>query len=280
MNYRGIVRLNSALRRDMDDLITRVPEPTLSGPSPFLLIVQHGPQTLPPKNHGLPFAPHPHRGFETVTFIRHGALLHEDSRSGARVVHAGGVQWMTAGSGIVHNEAAPPELRRDGGQLELVQLWLNLPSRLKASPPRYVGLEASDIPSISTDSGRATVNVIAGRFGDTVGAIHSLTDATILTVDLKAGGSITLPAPVGRAVLLYVVEGAIATDGKSVEQFTRVEFDESGERVMIKALRDAHLVYGHAPVIEEPVAAQGPFVMTTQEELAQAARDYEAGRFN
>ena len=107
---RNIISQNAAIRQDMAQLITRVPQPTLSGPSPFLLIAHHGPQTLPPNNQGLPFSRHPHRGFETVTFVRRGSLVHEDSHSGEQIVHAGGVQWMTAGSGVVHNESVPREL--------------------------------------------------------------------------------------------------------------------------------------------------------------------------
>src|SRR5471030_233977 len=277
---RNIASHNPAIRQDMANLITRVPEPTMSGPSPFLLIAHHGPQTLPPNNDGLPFTRHPHRGFETVTFIRHGALMHEDSRTGSRVVHAGGVQWMTAGSGVTHNESAPLELRRDGGYLEVLQLWVNLPSRLKGVAPNYVGLEASDIPNVSMDAGRVSVHVVAGRFGDTEGAMQSLTDTTMLTIEFNAGGMVTLPATVGRSIFLYVVEGTISIGGQTIEQHTRIEFDQGGDEITLGATDNAYVIYGHAPLIDEPVAARGPFVITTYEEVVEAVRDFQDGLYN
>ncbi|MFC7518807.1 pirin-like C-terminal cupin domain-containing protein [Herbaspirillum sp. GCM10030257] len=124
-----------------------------------------------------------------------------------------------------------------------------------------------------------TVHVVAGQFGDTTGAMQSLTDATMQAIDLKAGGSVTLPAPAGRAVFLYVVEGTVDIGDEKVEQYTRVEFDQSGDEITLTATDTAHVIYGHAPLIEEPVTARGPFVMTTHEEVVQAARDFQAGRF-
>lgn len=279
MIHRKIIKRTVATRHDIGNLVTRAPPLTLLGPSPFLLIAHHGPQIFPPNNAGLPFEPHPHRGFETVTFIRQGGLLHEDSRSAARVVHAGGVQWMTAGSGVIHNESAPPELRRDGGTLEMLQLWLNLPSRLKGSPPRYVGVEADEIPAIRRDDGRVIVHLVAGTFDDRPGPVQSLTEATMLVVDFKAGGRIELPAPAGRDLFLYVVEGEIAIGNERIAPHTRLEFDHAGDGVMLSASSDATIIFGHAPLIEEPVAARGPFVMTTADELMQAVLDYQAGRF-
>lgn len=279
MTDRKILGRTSARREDIGNLVTRYPPPALSGPSPFLLIAHHGPQVFPPNNAGLPFSPHPHRGFETVTFIRCGQLLHEDSRSGPRVVHEGGVQWMTAGSGVVHNEAAPAEFRRTGGSLELLQLWLNLPSRLKDVPPKYDGVEAEEITAISHDDGRVTVNLVAGSFGGRTGPIRSLTDATLLSADFKAGGSVALPALRGRDVFLYVVDGVISVGGETVERHTRVELDRTGDQVAVSAPEDATIIFGCADLIEEPVAAHGPFVMTTPDELVQAVRDYQLGRF-
>ena len=258
MTERTIVNKGVARREDNHDLITRIPPVTMSGPTPFLLIVHHGPQVYPPNNHGLPFAPHPHRGFETITFVRTGALLHEDSRSSPRIVHGGGVQWMTAGSGIVHNESAPPAFRKDGGPLEVLQLWLNLPSALKDAPPHYV---------------------VAGRFEDTMAPIRSLTDATMLVVDLAPGGTVVLPAPEGRSLFLYVIEGDVIIGGERVEQYSRVMFGDMGDRVTVTSTDGGTIIYGHAPPINESVAARGPFVMTTATELVQAARDYQAGLF-
>lgn len=279
MTDRRIVARLPATRVDNAGLVTRIPAPRLSGPSPFLVITHHGPQIFPPNNTGFPFGPHPHRGFETVTFIRSGQLLHEDSRSPPRLVRSGGVQWMTAGLGVVHNESAPPEFMRNGGLMEMLQLWLNLPSKLKNALPNYVGLEAEDIPTLLSDDELVAHHLVAGQLEGQRGPIQSLTDVTMLVLDLQAGGRTALPAQPGRDVFLYVVEGAIDIAGEIVEPFTRVEFDRTGDCVSISASRDATVIFGCADLIEEPVAARGPFVMTTQDELVQAARDYQAGRF-
>jgi quercetin 2,3-dioxygenase len=144
MTAKTVLALHAAQRDDIGDLTTRRPLPGsgLDQLDPFLLLNHHGPQTYGPNNSGLPFGPHPHRGFETVTFVLDGELAHRDSAGHESVITAGGVQWMTAGSGLVHEEVSPEAFRRDGGSLELLQLWVNLPGRLKMSPPRYVGLQA------------------------------------------------------------------------------------------------------------------------------------------
>jgi len=186
---------------------------------------------------------------------------------------------MTAGSGVTHSETAPPELRRDGGRVEILQLWLNLPSKLKGVDPGYVGLEASDIPHVTLDDGRVVVDVVSGQFGEQQGAMHSLTGAAMFSVTLQAGGSLSLHAPADRAIFFYVADGAITVNGDEVDAYTRLEFDSNGDEINISTASGAYLIYGHAPWIHEPVAARGPFVMTTQEELIQAGRDFQAGRF-
>ena len=148
---RPVLRLHPAHRDDIGDLITRrpVPGPGLDQVDPFLFLNHHGPQTYPPNNAGLPFGPHPHRGFETVTFILDGELAHNDSGGGESIIKAGGIQWMTAGSGLIHAELSPADFKRDGGPMEILQLWVNLPSRLKMTRPAYVGLQAADIPTFT-----------------------------------------------------------------------------------------------------------------------------------
>jgi redox-sensitive bicupin YhaK (pirin superfamily) len=150
MALKTVTALHPARRDDIGDLATRrpVPGPGLEQVDPFLFLNHHGPQTYGPDNSGLPFGPHPHRGFETVTFILEGELAHRDSAGHESVIKAGGVQWMTAGSGIVHAEVSPDDFLKSGGPLELLQLWVNLPGRLKMSPPHYVGLQADQIPAV------------------------------------------------------------------------------------------------------------------------------------
>jgi redox-sensitive bicupin YhaK (pirin superfamily) len=281
MTTRTIEAEHPAHRDDIGDLVTRrpVPSSSIEQVDPFLFLNHHGPQTYPPNNHGLPFGPHPHRGFETVTFILTGELAHRDSGGHESVIHAGGVQWMTAGRGLVHAEVSPDDFKKKGGPLEILQLWVNLPSRLKMVPPRYVGLQRDQIPSVTVDEGRATVNVISGRFGDVEGPIQSLGDVHMTTVDLRAGGTVRFAVGPGRRVFLYIVHGSIRIAGKAAEGFQLVELSDEGDEVVIEGARDAVLLFGHAPPIGEPVVAHGPFVMNTREEIVQAIRDYQAGRF-
>jgi redox-sensitive bicupin YhaK (pirin superfamily) len=281
MTLRTVKALHAALRDDIGDLVTRrpLPGPGVEQVDPFLFLNHHGPQTYPPGSSGLPFGPHPHRGFETVTFILEGSLAHYDSGGHESVIEAGGVQWMTAGSGLVHAEVSPEAFKRAGGPMEILQLWVNLPSRLKMTAPAYTGLQRADIPALARDDGRVTVNLIAGELEGEAGAMRSLTGVFMSTVELQAGGRVTLPAPARRAVFLYVVRGELRVGGTAVDGFRLVELNDDGDAVGIEATSDAVVLFGHADPIGEPVVAHGPFVMTTREEIVQAIRDYQAGKF-
>jgi quercetin 2,3-dioxygenase len=264
-----------AVSDDIGDLRTQRPLPNreLEQIDPFLFLNHHGPQVYPPHNRGLPFGPHPHRGFETVTFILEGSLSHSDTGGHESVIDAGGVQWMTAGSGLVHAELSPESFKRRGGPLEILQLWVNLPSRLKMTAPRYVGLQREQIPSVEQDG--VKVNVISGSFDGAQGPIESLTGIVMTTVELKAGSRITLPAPRGRNVFFYIVRGELNV-GRAMEL---VDFNDDGDALAIEALADSVVLFGHAEPFNEPVVAHGPFVMNTREEIVQAFHDYHAGLF-
>ncbi|MEQ8818486.1 MAG: pirin family protein [Thalassobaculum sp.] len=286
MPHRTVKALHAAQRDDIGDLVTRrpLPGPGLDQVDPFLFLNHHGPQSYGPDNHGLPFGPHPHRGFETVTFILEGSLAHHDSGGHESVIEAGGVQWMTAGSGLVHAEVSPEDFKRSGGDLEILQLWLNLPARLKMTAPAYRGLQRADIPALASDGGRVTVNLIAGEYEGKAGPFRPLTGVFMSTVELTAGGRVVLPAPAGRSVFLYVVRGDLRiagteAGGTEVGGFRLVELNDDGDTVEIEATGDAAVLYGHADPIGEPVVSYGPFVMNSREEIEQAVRDYRAGRF-
>ncbi len=279
---RSVLRQYPARRDDIADLVTRrpVPGPGLAQVDPFLFLNHHGPQTYPPNNRGLPFGPHPHRGFETVSFILAGEMAHLDSGGHESVIRAGGIQWMTAGSGLIHAEVSPESFKRGGGPLEILQLWINLPSRLKMTRPAYTGLQREDIPAIAVEGG--VVNLIAGEFGGTCGPIASLTGVAMLTVTLDAGATMALPAPRGRTVVFYTIAGSPRVGGTQVAAHHLATFDDGvEERDTITVTTDAPvtLLYGHADPIGEPVVAHGPFVMTTREEIGVAIRDYQAGLF-
>jgi len=277
---RPVVRQHPAHRDDIGDLVTRrpVPGPGLDQMDPFLFLNHHGPQTYPAHNRGLPFGPHPHRGFETVTFILDGELAHNDSAGGESIIRAGGVQWMTAGSGLIHAELSPTAFKREGGPMEILQLWVNLPSRLKMTRPDYVGLQAADIPTFTTDDGRVAVEPVSGRWGEVDAPIQSLIDIHLAVVRFKPGGTFAAPVARGRTVFLYVVSGQVVVGGTAVEPWHLIALGE-GDAVRVEASSDAVILLGHAAPIGEPVASHGPFVMNTREEILQAIADYNAGKF-
>jgi hypothetical protein len=282
MTAKTIKRAHAALRDDIADLTTRRPVPgrDVEQIDPFLFLNHHGPQVYAPHNRGLPFGPHPHRGFETVTFILTGELAHVDSAGHESVIKEGGIQWMTAGSGLVHAEISPEEFKRRGGPLEILQLWVNLPPRLKMTAPRYVGLQRPEIPAIATPDGKGTVNLVSGEYLGLKGGMEPLLDIFLATVELKAGARVSFPGVVRRNVFLYVVRGEIDVAGAPAPPWHLIELNEDGDTVDVEATSDAVLLFGHAEPIGAPVVAYGPFVMNTREEIMQAMHDYQAGRFN
>jgi quercetin 2,3-dioxygenase len=270
-----------ALSDDIGDLRTQRPLPNeeLEQIDPFLFLNHHGPQVYPAGNRGLPFGPHPHRGFETVTFIVDGSLAHHDTGGHESVIHAGGVQWMTAGRGLEHAELSPREFLENGGPLEILQLWINLPARLKMTEPAYIGLQKAEIPAFETPDGGATVHLISGEWEGSRGPVQSITGITMMTIGMKSQSTLTLPAPRERNVFFYVVRGEVNVSGTVVRQLHLADFDRDGDEISLTAVTDALVIFGHGEPYGEPVVAHGPFVMNTHAEIAQAIRDYQAGKF-
>jgi redox-sensitive bicupin YhaK (pirin superfamily) len=258
-----------------------VPTRHLDQVDPFLFLNHHGPQTYPPHNRGLPFGPHPHRGFETVTFILEGMLMHKDSAGYESIIRAGGVQWMTAGSGLIHAEISPPEFLQRGGPLEILQLWVNLPPHLKMTKPAYTGLQQDEIPKLALDGGRVTMHLTAGEYEGTRGPVQSLTGVFMSTIAFQPGGRLRVRALAERNVFLYVVRGAlqVGVAEDRVSAFHLVELGHEGDEVEMTALEDAVVLFGHAEPIGAPVVSHGPFVMNSRAEIEQAIRDYQAGQF-
>ena len=276
MSARPLLSVHKARREDIGDLVTRrpVPGPGLEQVDPFLFLNHHGPQTYPPGNHGLPFGPHPHRGFETVTFILAGNLAHRDTGGGESVVEAGGVQWMTAGRGLIHAELSPESFKREGGPLEILQLWVNLPARLKMTEPNYVPVAAEEIPAVEPAPGV----VMRAVSGSERAPVSSLTGVMLAMVELAPGSSATLPAPAGRSVFFYMVNGAARIGPGEVPEHHLAQVGD-GEGVEVSSDSGCRILYGHADPIGEPVVAHGPFVMNTREEILQALQDYRSGVF-
>jgi len=282
MTAKTLKRAHPAMRDDIADLTTRRPVPgrDVEQIDPFLFLNHHGPQVYAPRNRGLPFGPHPHRGFETVTFILTGELAHRDSAGHESVIKEGGIQWMTAGSGLVHAEISPEEFMRKGGPLEILQLWVNLPPRLKMTQPRYIGLQRDEIPAIPTPDGKAVVNLVSGEYLGRKGGMQPLLDIFMSTVELQPGARVDFTGVANRNVFLYVVRGAIKVAGEPAPHWHLLELNDDGDSVEIEAETDAVLLFGHAEPIGAPVVSYGPFVMNTRDEIMQAINDYQAGKFN
>jgi len=227
----------------------------------------------------LPFGPHPHRGFETVTFILEGDLTHKDSSGGVSIIKAGGVQWMTAGSGLVHAEVSSEEFKKKGGPLEILQLWINLPAKHKMAKPVYKGLQKEEIPLKIWDDGKVTAQIIAGVWDGVTGPVQPLTDIHIASLSFKEDGRVTFSIEKNKTVFLYVVKGQTRINGEVADMHHLLEFSHEGSSIEIKAVTDALLLFGYATPFHEPFAAYGPFVMNTQEEIMQAYEDYHAGKF-
>ncbi len=247
---------------------------------PFLFLNHHGPQTYPAHNQGLPFGPHPHRGFETVTFILAGDIMHQDSGGHQSVIGPGGIQWMTAGRGLIHSEISSDEFKQTGGPLEILQLWVNLPAHLKMTEPSYIGVQEPDIPAIALDAGRVTIHAVSGEWGGTAGAVQPLTDMSLATINFRQGGSLDLTIPATRTIFCYVIRGRFRINGQETEMRRLVEFNADGDEFQAEALTDdAVLLLGHAAPFGEPIVAAGPFVMNSEAEIQQAYADYRAGKF-
>ena len=276
---RTIKYQHRAISSPVGDLITfrALPTSTLDYIDPFLFLNHHGPQVYQPNNTGLPFGPHPHRGFETVTFVLDGDILHKDSGGHQSVIREGGVQWMTAGSGLIHSEVSSDDFKEKGGRLEILQLWVNLPARFKMVEPKYTDLQKEDIPVNRPGEGVA-VQVVSGSFRNTTGAYQSLTNVHLNVISLKDGTTLDLLVSREQNIFFYVIRGSVIVNGDTVGALHLVEFMNDGEEIVIMASSDALVLFGHALPYDEPVVAQGPFVMNTEREIEQAYQDYRQGK--
>lgn len=246
--------------------------------SPFLLLDYAAPHLFPPGNEKRGVGGHPHKGFETVTVAYQGELEHRDSSGGGGRIGAGDVQWMTAGRGIVHEEFHSEEFTRQGGVLQMVQLWVNLRTKDKSAPAGYQTLLKAEIPveQLSGDSG--TVRVIAGEYGGRQGPARTFTRINLWDVHLRAGKPATLPLPDRDTAAFLVLSGEVMVCGQLVKEGDLAIFSREGGSIELTASADATLLVLSGEPIDEPIAARGPFVMNTQAELQQAFRDYQMGK--
>ncbi|MEU1231674.1 pirin family protein [Streptomyces sp. NPDC005828] len=256
----------------------RRPFPTEELPfvDPFLMVDQVGPVELAPgEAKGAP--PHPHRGFETIQYVLDGDIANADSRGHSAVVRAGGVQWLTAGSGIVHEALPTPEFLASGGRQHMLQIWLNLPAHLKGTPPRSQNAEAGDLPVAVTPEG-AEITVLAGTSHGVTGPFETRTPVLVAHGRLAAGTSAEFTAPVGHNAMVYVMQGEATVAGEPLPDGHLAVLTQDGDRFTVGAPDTAAevLILTGEP-IGEPVARSGPFVMNTVAELREAERDFRRG---
>jgi redox-sensitive bicupin YhaK (pirin superfamily) len=260
-------------------LVTR-PFPTerLDQLDPFLLLDRMGPATHGPgEARGAP--DHPHRGFETVTYVLEGAIEHEDSQGNRGRIGAGDVQWMTAGSGVIHSELPAEEIRRAGGRMHGFQLWVNLPRRDKMMKPRYQELRAAEIPTATSADGKVTVTVIAGESLGTHATIDTRTPIVYLHVRLAAGAQFVQAIPETYNAFAFLIGGEATFADRAAGENDMVIFERDGDEVSITSADGAELLLIAGVPLHEPVARYGPFVMNTTGEIRQAILDYQSGRF-
>jgi redox-sensitive bicupin YhaK (pirin superfamily) len=186
---------------------------------------------------------------------------------------------MTAGSGLIHAEVSSSRFKKEGGPLEILQLWVNLPAKDKMTAPRYIGLQRDKIPTVTLDEGRAMVHAVSGSWAGTAGAVQPLADVQLAWLDLRAGARLTLPIAAARNIFFYVVRGHLQVNGTDTQALQLVEFNHDGDELAVEATTDAVLLLGHALPFNEPIVSYGPFVMNSEAEIQQAYRDYQRGAF-
>jgi quercetin 2,3-dioxygenase len=247
--------------------------------SPFLLLDYAGPENFPPSEQRRGVGAHPHRGFETVTIVYNGEVEHRDSSGGGGIVRPGDVQWMTAASGLVHEEFHGREYAKRGGPFEMIQLWVNLSAKDKQARPGYQNITNAQIPRVDLPSGAGTARVIAGDYQGTRGPAHTFSPMNVWDVGLTAGKSVEFRVPAGWTTALFVLKGRVRLrSGEIAGAAELAVLEREDETFAMEALEDTTLLFLNGQPIEEPIVGQGPFVMNTRAEIDQAMDDYRNGR--
>ncbi len=247
--------------------------------SPFLMMDYAGPAEFTPTKDRRGVGEHPHRGFETVTIVYHGEVEHRDSAGGGGVIKPGDVQWMTAASGLVHEEFHGKDFAEKGGRFEMVQLWVNLPQKFKREKPRYQGIKNETIPVIDLPESAGTLRVIAGVYENVEGPALTYSPVNLWDIRVKAGSKTTLHIPANHNSNLFILSGKIKTsDGKTVTEAELAVFEQNDSTLSFTAETDSILLFLGGEPINEPIVGHGPFVMNTQEEIREAFYDYQNGK--
>ena len=247
--------------------------------SPFFLLDYNALTQFPPREEPFGVGPHPHRGFETVTIAYKGKVEHHDSRGGGGIIEEGDVQWMTAGSGLLHKEFHEQEYNREGGPFQMVQLWVNLPAKDKMTTPKYQAITNAEVGRTALPNG-GEVEIIAGEFGGVKGPATTFTPVHLYNLKTKKGETVELSFPTGYTTALLAIEGSALINGTeklSLNNLALLERD--GETFTVEALEDGIFLVMSGEPIDEPIAQYGPFLMNTHAEIAQAIDDYQQGKF-
>lgn len=279
MKYRTIAHILKAEKLNMGGFVVKQPLPTMRVDQidPFLLLHHFGPIESKSGTDPMDLGPHPHRGFEPVTFLYSGGIRHKDSRGNEGILSGGDVQWMTAGMGIIHSERASDVFIESGGTLEGIQLWVNLPKKFKMVQPRYQDIKASQMPVMEEENVRLTL--VAGTFRDKQGPAMTYSPILAINADLKAGGETFIEIPTYYNALAYVLNGKVQlSTGFEYGAETLLHFNNDGDGFALKATADSKILILAGEPINEPVASWGPYVMNTQTEIMEAMRDYQMGK--
>lgn len=282
MKNRTVSRLLYAHQVDMGGLPVRQPLPTqqVQQIDPFLLLHHaniKAPSHVNPDHAGV--GPHPHRGFSPVTFIFQGGVHHRDSRGNDSTIYAGGAQWMNAGMGIIHSERPPHDIHERGGRQEIIQLWINTPSKNKMDQPAYYPLSAEDAPRLISEDGKVSGSVFSGEILGVKGPIPSQAVVNAATLTFKKGGQISIPLPGDHNALIYLLDGKLRVEGFGmVEELHIVHFNNNGDGITLEGLEDTRILLLSGQPLHEPVVSHGPFVMNNQTQILEAMRDYQMGK--
>ena len=248
--------------------------------SPFLLLDYAGPHHFSAGSEKRGVGEHPHRGFETVTVVYSGEVEHRDSTGRGGVIGPGDVQWMTAGAGILHEEFHSEAFTRTGGELKMIQLWVNLPAKDKMTHPGYQSITADVIPDVDLPNKAGRMRVIAGRYGDIVGPAHTFSPLNVWDLQLNQNQEVTLQQPAGWSTALVVLEGEIKVNGEgSAREGQLVVLSQKGETLHLAAETHAKVLLMAGEPLQEPIVGYGPFVMNTKTHLADAVCHFNSGRF-
>lgn len=283
MKLNTINRLGRSDFVNMGPIQLRQPIPTqhIDIIDPFILLHHYGPYEISERNNPFDLGPHPHRGFEPITFLVEGEQLHRDSLGNDSVVKAGDVQWTTAGRGIIHAEAPTKEFVQKGGTLEGIQLWLNLPAEKKMMAANYQHIKNEDFRVVSSKDNKVNIQIIAGELEGVYGRIKTQTPVNAFMITVEAGGSYTIKVPNSHQSSVYLLKGDVLINDSETLKLNEnqlIQFNQDGEGFSIKGKGRSKLLFISGEPLYEKVTTYGPYVMNTQTEIMEAMRDYQMGK--